>query len=179
MFKGYGPLATFSAKIELAYLMGVISAQERRDLLIIKDVRNEFAHRPDERTFGSQRISALCGNLSPRYSKGQFWLSLNQYKMLSWKKPDDVVPRLKRGFYTGPDTPKSRYLAAVQQCLLLLAILRHQAQLIRIACELSPKTRKFWPWSSHRKPEQRVSPAPRTEDRKQKKRKARLRSSRA
>ncbi len=44
-FKGYGPLSSFRAKIDLAYLMKIIPKEMRDTLHIIRDVRNRFAHR--------------------------------------------------------------------------------------------------------------------------------------
>ena len=44
IFKNHGPLATFSARINMAYSMGLISQNEYRELHLIRKVRNEFAH---------------------------------------------------------------------------------------------------------------------------------------
>ena len=43
-FKGLGPLATFSAKIDLGYLLGLYHSQFQELLHSIRDVRNAFAH---------------------------------------------------------------------------------------------------------------------------------------
>lgn len=40
----YAPIATFSARIDLAYRLGLISARFCRDLHIIRKIRNDFAH---------------------------------------------------------------------------------------------------------------------------------------
>src|ERR1041384_4735990 len=45
MFKGYGPLATFSAKIDIAYLMNIIPRDWRDILHVVREIRNRFAHR--------------------------------------------------------------------------------------------------------------------------------------
>lgn len=44
LFRKSGPLSSFSAKIDLALLLGIVSAVIASDLHIIRDVRNEFAH---------------------------------------------------------------------------------------------------------------------------------------
>jgi DNA-binding MltR family transcriptional regulator len=44
VFEGKGPLATFSAKIEVCAGLGNIGAEVRQDLKTINTIRNEFAH---------------------------------------------------------------------------------------------------------------------------------------
>ena len=62
-FKGMGPLATFSAKIDLSLLMGLTNDQFHNWLHTIRHVRNQFAHDKRPTTFNSQRIKARCANL--------------------------------------------------------------------------------------------------------------------
>src|ERR1700730_9110602 len=45
------PLRSFSAKIELAFALGVIANELRLTLHLIRDVRNKFAHRIESLTF--------------------------------------------------------------------------------------------------------------------------------
>jgi hypothetical protein len=47
LFEGYGPLNSLASKIEIAYALGFIVAEERRNLQAIKAIRNVFAHSPD------------------------------------------------------------------------------------------------------------------------------------
>lgn len=47
LFDGYGPLGSFSAKIDFAYALDLLSEKIFDDLKTIKDIRNEFAH-PEE-----------------------------------------------------------------------------------------------------------------------------------
>ena len=47
LFSGYGPLASFSSKIDLAYSLGLITAYEHRSLHAIRVIRNAFAHSDD------------------------------------------------------------------------------------------------------------------------------------
>lgn len=62
MFRSSGPLGSFSAKIKLAYLMGLCSDEAYNDLEIMKEIRNRFAHRLDVKDFNSQRIADWCKN---------------------------------------------------------------------------------------------------------------------
>lgn len=51
LFSGYAPLATFSARTTVAFVLGLIPEDVFRDLNIIRKVRNEFAHKHEQRTF--------------------------------------------------------------------------------------------------------------------------------
>jgi DNA-binding MltR family transcriptional regulator len=50
------PLGTFSARIDAAFQVGLVSAYLARDLHLIRQIRNEFAHHPLECTFQSARV---------------------------------------------------------------------------------------------------------------------------
>jgi DNA-binding MltR family transcriptional regulator len=47
LFENYGPLSSFSAKIDIAYALGHISAPEHRLLHAIRQIRNKFGHTID------------------------------------------------------------------------------------------------------------------------------------
>lgn len=64
LFKGSGPLATFSARTKLAFLLGLFGPQTYDDLRRLATIRNEFAHKRLVRTFDTQRIKSLCGALT-------------------------------------------------------------------------------------------------------------------
>lgn len=64
LFKGSGPLATFSARRRLAYLLGMFGPKTYADLGRLAQIRNEFAHTRSPRTFKSQRIKGLCEALT-------------------------------------------------------------------------------------------------------------------
>lgn len=64
MFSGYGPLSTFSAKIEIAYAFDLFEADMFRDLKAIKDIRNAFAHSKDVVHFGSTSLQPLFQKLT-------------------------------------------------------------------------------------------------------------------
>ncbi len=44
LFDGYGPLGSFSARIDLAFALDIITDNERSNCRVIKDIRNDFAH---------------------------------------------------------------------------------------------------------------------------------------
>lgn len=71
LFSGYGALATFSSKIDLSYVLGLISKQTLDDLNCIRKIRNEFAHSHFSIDFGDPKIKNLCLNLKTNFRKGR------------------------------------------------------------------------------------------------------------
>ena len=63
VFEGTGPLATFSAKIEVGHASGVFGPTTRANLHLIRKIRNEFAHRWEPLGFEADRVRRLCSNL--------------------------------------------------------------------------------------------------------------------
>ncbi len=63
LFKGSGPLASLSAKINMGFLLGIYEQDIRRFLHTVKDIRNAFAHRPEPMNFKTQKIRDLCSNI--------------------------------------------------------------------------------------------------------------------
>jgi hypothetical protein len=51
------PLGTFSAKIDAAFQLGLISKPLARDLHLVRRIRNDFAHDPGELTFETPAVS--------------------------------------------------------------------------------------------------------------------------
>lgn len=61
LMKGLAPLATFAARIESAYALGLISESERRNLNLIRKIRNDFAHQANlEVSFETPGIKERC-----------------------------------------------------------------------------------------------------------------------
>ncbi len=54
--KNNGPLATFSSKLDLAFLLGLIPKNIFNDLHLLRKIRNEFAHSASLMTFESPSI---------------------------------------------------------------------------------------------------------------------------
>ena len=59
----YAPLGTFSARIDLAYLMGLVSRSARRELHLIRKIRNRFAHEYTPLTLNDPEIANWCREL--------------------------------------------------------------------------------------------------------------------
>ncbi len=60
LFEGMGPLSTFSAKIKLAYALGLISKTDFTDLEKIRRIRNIASHKYSAMNFESQEIVEIC-----------------------------------------------------------------------------------------------------------------------
>lgn len=60
----YKPISTFNAKIDLAYRLGLISAQFCRDLHTIRKIRNDFAHNIQGCTFDDPSVRSRVIELS-------------------------------------------------------------------------------------------------------------------
>ena len=63
LFEGYGPFATFSAKTDVALVLGVITEHTHTDLNIIRKIRNIFAHEVKTLSFETTQIQDRCSNL--------------------------------------------------------------------------------------------------------------------
>lgn len=62
LFQPSGALGSLSVKIDLAFLMGLISPEAHADLVNLKDIRNLFAHKTNSRDFESQQVRDKCRN---------------------------------------------------------------------------------------------------------------------
>ena len=60
LFSGFGPLASFSSQIKMAYALGVIGKKTRKDLDTIRLIRNVFAHAQKPVSFRTHVITAGC-----------------------------------------------------------------------------------------------------------------------
>ena len=60
LFRKSGPLSSFSAKIDLARLLGILSTRVATDLHIIRKVRNEFAHSVLDHNSSTLSFSTSC-----------------------------------------------------------------------------------------------------------------------
>jgi DNA-binding MltR family transcriptional regulator len=64
IFSHNGPLGTFSSKIDMAFMLGLISNNTKRDLHLLRKIRNEFAHSAKPLEFTNSAINSRCGELS-------------------------------------------------------------------------------------------------------------------
>jgi DNA-binding MltR family transcriptional regulator len=60
VFENNGPASTFSARIDLAYLCGLLSSDARHDLHLLRKIRNDFAHNPVKIGFSDSPICDRC-----------------------------------------------------------------------------------------------------------------------
>ncbi len=67
LFEGTAPLASFSSRIKLAYYLGKLSPSMRRDLDLIRKIRNDFAHSAGNLTFDTEKIANRCKELQYSY----------------------------------------------------------------------------------------------------------------
>lgn len=75
LFAGYGPLASLSAKIALAYAMGLLDHLNYKRLTVARQIRNKFAHTDDFIDFETPEIRKLIGKFptnAPSDLKGEF-----------------------------------------------------------------------------------------------------------
>ena len=56
-------MATFAARTHHAYLLGFIADNVYQDLCVIRDIRNRFAHSPEDLDFSDNEIKASCTRL--------------------------------------------------------------------------------------------------------------------
>lgn len=64
LFDGYGPLSSFSGKIDMAYALQIITKETYNDLTTIRRLRNKFAHSMSLLNFNSVEIRALFKQFS-------------------------------------------------------------------------------------------------------------------
>jgi len=60
IFDNSGALGTFSGKITIAYLMGLIPKKIHDDIQLIRKIRNDFAHNASHVTFETGHIASRC-----------------------------------------------------------------------------------------------------------------------
>ena len=81
---GHGALNTFSQKIWIGYALNLFGLKTRKELLILKEIRNRFAHEPEEIDFTHPEIDQLCKNLG----------TPKKLSMLE-TKPEENRPRIR------------------------------------------------------------------------------------
>ena len=63
IFKGNGCLSTFSSRIKIAFAVGLLGDDERHDLDIIRDIRNDFAHDESSIGFSTRSVRDRCNSM--------------------------------------------------------------------------------------------------------------------
>lgn len=63
LFENRGPLQDFGSRIQMAFALGAYGRRAYSDLLIIKDIRNAFAHSAEAMDFDHSDVARLCKGL--------------------------------------------------------------------------------------------------------------------
>lgn len=69
LFKGFGPLSSFSAKITLAQAMGILTHSAKSDFDKIRQIRNHAAHVGTPFSFNAAEIQKRLGELNALNSR--------------------------------------------------------------------------------------------------------------
>jgi|SRR5271157_2819684 len=64
LLRPLGPLGSFSGRIELCYALGLLPTDARRDLHLIRKIRNDFSHVAKTLTFDEPGITSRCRELN-------------------------------------------------------------------------------------------------------------------
>jgi DNA-binding MltR family transcriptional regulator len=59
-----GPLGTFSARADLAYCLSLVSKHHHKDLRLVMEIRNQFAHKHLKLAFDDLKVREMCGRLN-------------------------------------------------------------------------------------------------------------------
>lgn len=64
------PIGTFSSRIDLSFMLGLISPLSRRDLHLVRKIRNTFGHTHQPVGFDDQAIANRCRELTHHLRDG-------------------------------------------------------------------------------------------------------------
>lgn len=82
IFRGYGPLNSFSARIDVAFAFKLIPENVYMDLIVIKAIRNEFAHADELMTFKNPAIVKECSKFGENGQQSLSDLFMNRCKII-------------------------------------------------------------------------------------------------
>ena len=66
IFKDYGPLSTFKAKVDIAFALGLYDRKIRKDLHTVRRIRNKFAHSSEPMGFDHNQVADECRKLDTK-----------------------------------------------------------------------------------------------------------------
>lgn len=132
LLTGTGGLSTFSARIDLAILLGLASHSTWRDLHLIRRIRNDFAHHPEAIDFSHDPVASRCRGLghTPLVDAGRPRPRYVQAVMGVAGEVDTVVSALSDGRLSGCAEAKDFALNADKMRSVHEAFLRHLADLL-------------------------------------------------
>jgi hypothetical protein len=114
LFGAEGPLGTFSSKTAIAYAISLIGPVTRRDLDLIRLLRNEFAHSRKHFGFDSEPVAAVCEQLKTPDTDG----ASIPFGPLSTASRTQTANDLKN--------PKTRYFSACHTVALRMLIAKEE-----------------------------------------------------
>lgn len=98
---GNAPIGSFSARIKIAYCLGLITELEFKECELIRRIRNEFAHQVHGLTFADNKVNDLCNNSrantpgGARFNGNARQLFINSVILVSlalWYRPKQNKP---------------------------------------------------------------------------------------
>ena len=130
MFKPSGPLGSFDAKIDLAYLMEIVSKDAYDDLNLIREIRNDFAHDLDIRSFESKRILDFTKQFKlihthvGNYSGQDYEPIVGFYARNPRKNPERQAPKrlFVYNYEARKKDPRQRYIMTAQLFTVAFAL---------------------------------------------------------
>lgn len=90
LFEGDRMLGTFSAKIALAYRLGLISPELEHALQMVRKIRNDFAHQLDSETLSSPRQKARLTEMTRLVENSEIFKSGHKTFQGSAKSPEHL-----------------------------------------------------------------------------------------
>jgi hypothetical protein len=116
LFRSTGAFGMFTTKVHLGFLIGLYGEAAHRDFIVIKDIRNAFAHSLGVTDFETPRIKALTNNLTlcERYTIDQNAVETEEGTNKG-RFPKDwrwwcSIPNLEQNL----QVPRERYVIAAQ-----------------------------------------------------------------
>ncbi|WP_144836269.1 hypothetical protein [Kocuria rosea] len=123
----------FLHKMEWTYRLGLISAEERREIDLIRMVRNKMAHELDKHSFEEPEVKELCNKLTycERFYIGE---GLVDY-LMQWEADQDEhrgstpsVPPKEYVVFPYGDDPRRRFIGSVKALVSVLGVRKLLAQ---------------------------------------------------
>ncbi len=112
LFESEGPLNSFDSKFLLADSLGILGPLTKKNLEIIKHVRNTFAHTAIPIDFSTKEIADACIVL----------------ELLPNPKPMRVIPRLKF------DTPRQKFTGVCE--IIAVALIEYASKCVRVRADI-------------------------------------------
>jgi hypothetical protein len=122
LLKPTGPLGSFGNKVLLGYMLRLYRKESRNDMILIGEIRNRFAHRPEPLTFGDAFVLERCQKLT---LYGRVWSVIPD---MDTKPPSDAA------------SARKRYIETVS---LAANFLHHQSKQERYR---EPSAENVWPF---------------------------------